>query len=478
MLSSALWLLCLAAAGSNAQDTSSSATSSGSTSSSTSPTSTSSTQSQPSLSFTLSGWSTLTGSEIATSAFTGTQYTYLSYTTQTPVTLVRTTSENGTLATITTTSMPSNSQITVAMTSASVTAIVGSAANSTTNQTATATTSSARPSNTLPCNGFPEFCTRKYSNITMVAAHNAAFVIKNNAASNQQLPIRDQLNDGIRMLTGEVHYVNNTLYNCHTNCNILNAGTWQTELETLKSWLDDHPYDVVTVLIVNSDFTAVENFVAPITNSGLLSYAYTPSYIPQYRDQWPTLGEMILKNQRVVFMMDYKANQNSVPYILDEFSQVWETPFSPTDQAFPCTQQRPPNLDQTKARDDFMYLANHNLNTAIDLSSLGISGASQILIPNTAELNITNGEQNEYGRLGAMSINCTNTWNRPPNFLLVDYYNIGSPTQGSVFDVAATANGVTYTQQCCGLKQSAAPVVRTSFGGLFIAVLSTVVIAW
>ena len=30
-------------------------------------------------------------------------------------------------------------------------------------------------------------------------------------------------------------------------------------------------------------------------------------------------------------------------------------------------------------------------------------------------------------------------WKRPPNFLLVDYYNIGLPTQGSVFDVAAKA---------------------------------------
>jgi hypothetical protein len=40
-------------------------------------------------------------------------------------------------------------------------------------------------------------------------------------------------------------------------------------------------------------------------------------------------------------------------------------------------------------------------------------------------------------------------WDRPPNFLLVDFYNEG-PTDGSVFEVAARANNVTYDRQCCG----------------------------
>jgi hypothetical protein len=65
----------------------------------------------------------------------------------------------------------------------------------------TATTTSGAPvaSNTVPCNNYPEFCNRKYSNITEVCAHNSAFSIKNNAASNQALGIVDQLDDGVRM---------------------------------------------------------------------------------------------------------------------------------------------------------------------------------------------------------------------------------------------------------------------------------------
>lgn len=41
-------------------------------------------------------------------------------------------------------------------------------------------------------------------------------------------------------------------------------------------------------------------------------------------------------------------------------------------------------------------------------------------------------------------------WGRPPNFLLVDYYNFGN---GSVFEVAAQMNNVTYNRKCCGLDQ-------------------------
>lgn len=48
---------------------------------------------------------------------------------------------------------------------------------------------------------------------------------------------------------------------------------------------------------------------------------------------------------------------------------------------------------------------------------------------------------------------CIASWGRPPNFLLVDYYNKGS-FPGSVFEVAADMNNVTYNGHCCGSKTS------------------------
>lgn len=73
--------------------------------------------------------------------------------------------------------------------------IVGSSRSS----TGTSTGSAAAPSNTTPCNQYAEFCTRKYSNLTQVCAHNSAFAVKNNIFSNQDVSITGQLNDGVRM---------------------------------------------------------------------------------------------------------------------------------------------------------------------------------------------------------------------------------------------------------------------------------------
>ena len=207
------------------------------------------------------------------------------------------------------------------------------------------------------------------------------------------------------------------MYSCHTSCDLLNAGTYQSELEIVAGWLKDHPYDVVTILIVNSDLTTVENFVPAIQNSGLAEYLYTPKYVPQHKDQWPTLSEMILTNERAVVFMDYNANQTAVPYILDEFTHMWETPFSPQDPAFPCTIQRPPKLDPKDARENYMYLANHNLNLAVDVSAiLGNNDGQTVLIPNTAVINRTNGEFDTFGQLGEMAANCSGTyaWALPP----------------------------------------------------------------
>lgn len=65
--------------------------------------------------------------------------------------------------------------------------------------TASSTSTAARPTNTQACNNYPEFCSRQYSNITEVCAHNSAFNRRGNAGSNQALTITQQLNDGIRM---------------------------------------------------------------------------------------------------------------------------------------------------------------------------------------------------------------------------------------------------------------------------------------
>lgn len=196
-------------------------------------------------------------------------------------------------------------------------------------------------------------------------------------------------------------------------------------------------------------------------------FAYIPPKNPMGRDEWPTLGNMILTNQRVVVFMDYEANQGEVPYILDQFIHVWETPFDPTSREFPCTIDRPPNLSEQDA-EPRMYIVNHNLNTELQL--LGNS----ILVPTRPLLNETNAV-NGTGSLGLAVENCVAKRGRPPNWLLVDYYNVGN---GSVFEVAARWNNVTYGGPCCGFERSAAGRVGVSMSmlGIVVAALARVLL--
>jgi hypothetical protein len=197
----------------------------------------------------------------------------------------------------------------------------------------------------------------------------------------------------------QTHLENGTLYLCHSSCDLLNAGTLTDYLTTVYRWVEKHPFDVVTILLGNSNFVDVQNYVKPIRDSGLHRYVYTPPRIPMGLDDWPRLSDMILTQKRVVIFLDYKADQDAVPYILDQFSQLWETPFSPTDISFPCYTQRPPGLTRQQSLQR-MYMANHNLNTHLKLGSL------DILVPNLVALNITNGV-NGTGSLGLHSSECT-----------------------------------------------------------------------
>jgi hypothetical protein len=342
------------------------------------------------------------------------------------------------------------------------------------NATASQTSTIAQPTNTTPCNGHPSFCSRKYSNITYIAAHNSPFSRPGNAASNQALDVEYQLQDGIRMLQFQTHWdeTQQTIYLCHSSCDILNAGTLQSYLERVTSWLQRHPYDIITILMGNQDVISPDKYINPVTASGLINYVYTPPKIPMTVDDWPTLQEMIFANTRAVIMLDYEAKQQQIPWLLDEFGQMFETPFSPTNRDFPCVADRPP-ADWAGAlpRENRMYMTNHNLN--VDISFAGIS----LLVPNTLILAETNAAADEYGSLKRSSLDCTGMWGRPPNFLLVDYYNVGD-FNGSVFHVAADANGVGYDRaSCCGTQATSVAVgKRDCFLGVpWIVVFSLIV---
>ncbi|KAJ4306160.1 hypothetical protein N0V88_000956 [Collariella sp. IMI 366227] len=161
-------------------------------------------------------------------------------------------------------------------------------------------------------------------------------------ANTNTLPVVDQLNDGIRFLQAQVQWpTNGTVpHVCHTSCDLLDAGPLADWLTQVKDWVAGHPYDVVTVLLGNGNYSTPDKYFPAIEGSGILQYVYTPAVVPLGVEDWPTLGQLILSGQRVVMMLDYVANQTAYPWLLDEFTHMWETPFDPVDAAFPPRMRR------------------------------------------------------------------------------------------------------------------------------------------
>lgn len=290
------------------------------------------------------------------------------------------------------------------------------------------------------CNGSPDLCNRSFGNITFVGSHDSYAVGVNNLGANQDQNITTQLDNGIRMLQIQTHNLSGTIQLCHTNCGIYNGGTLQAYLTTVKSWLDANPNDVLSLLIVNND-----NFLPPAYDSvfkaaGIDTMAYAPSSASLTTDKWPTLSSLIDSGKRLLTFMDYNADFTSVPYIIDEFSNIWETAYDVTT-SFDCAVNRSKGDTSTS-----MYLINHFLDTML----LGNP------VPDPTDANTTNAVSGK-NSLGAQVQLCASQYGRNPNFMLVDFYEFGG---GSVFQVAATANGVQYNPS----TPVATPVPTSSSG--------------
>lgn len=153
----------------------------------------------------------------------------------------------------------------------------------------------------IDCNGNAALCDRKYSNITFIGAHNSPFV-GIGPADNQLTSVSSQLSKGVRFLTAQTHDEDGAIQLCHSSCALKDAGTLQTFLTTVKTFLDANTNEVVTLLITNGDAIDINKFGDAFQASALDSYAYAPG-ADLALDDWPTLGELIANNQRVVVFM-------------------------------------------------------------------------------------------------------------------------------------------------------------------------------
>ncbi|KAG2179578.1 hypothetical protein INT44_006425 [Umbelopsis vinacea] len=281
------------------------------------------------------------------------------------------------------------------------------------------------------CNGDASLCNKPYNQVSYLITHNS-YASMPNVAQNQHYDVNTQLKDGIRglKLSALKSHNNSGVELCHGSCAILDAGPAHDTLNTIASWLNDNPSEVVSIMWNNlGNFKATELQAEYQQVSGIMDLLYVQ---PANNLTWPTLSDMISSGKRLVNYMDVGADQYQVPWLHDQFSYIFETPYeNHNDSQFNCQIDRPQDPTNTE---EMMYVMNHFLYGSLKIGNLPIE------LPQPSITNDTNGQA-----LNNHADNCTTVFQRPPNFIEVDFYE-----SGTTFQVLDKLNNITYTPKTLG----------------------------
>lgn len=296
---------------------------------------------------------------------------------------------------------------------------------------------------TTACNNSPDLCSKSYSEITYLGAHDSPFVrdasTGYSTSGNQYYNSTVQLSAGVRLLSAQVHESNGDWHLCHSSCDLLDAGLLSDWLEDIKDWIDANPNQVVTLLLVNSDSATADQLGAEFTTAGITSLAYKPASNTSPPTSWPTLQELIdADTPLLVFVasLDTASTTTETAYLMDEFTFIFENSYENTSPShFSCEPDRPTSVKgnvESAISSNRMPLMNHFLYT---------QGALDIETPNVANISTTNSPNTTtVGELGTSLNTCTQQYGRAPTFILVDFFD-----EGPAINAVDTINGITPT---------------------------------
>jgi hypothetical protein len=198
------------------------------------------------------------------------------------------------------------------------------------------------------CNGDHELCNRSYAQVRYATTHNAMSNAANGwTGPNQNLDVPAQLAAGVRGLMLDTHRAGNlnqfgmiqdpdvdpdTAYLCHSVCSI-GKQLLVEGLTEIRVFLDENPGAVITfILESNLNHALTAN---AFNAAGLTPYAYLHT-----GGAWPTLGEMIDADTRLIVLTDASANP-TYPWLMNVWSHSFETDFSAAaPEDFSCAHNR------------------------------------------------------------------------------------------------------------------------------------------
>ena len=178
---------------------------------------------------------------------------------------------------------------------------------------------------------------------------------------------------------------------------------------------------VVTILLVNSDNASAADLQAEFAAADIIRYAYTPSSTSAPIATWPTLQNLIDKSTRLItFVSSLDPAANTVaPYLLDQFTFVFENPFEVTSLSnFSCVPDRPSAIQgdaSAAVQSGRLPLMNH---------FKGVQQAFSVT-PDVFNVATTNAPSGPVGNLGDAAAECRTLYGKAPTYILVDFFNQG-----------------------------------------------------
>jgi len=175
-------------------------------------------------------------------------------------------------------------------------------------------------SSTSACNGHEELCARRFDEVAFPMTHNA---MSNAEAGwsipNQRFGIMRQLDDGIRGLMLDTYDENGELLLCHVLCG-LGKQPLVDGLGETKAFLDANPGEVVSIIFEN--YITHAQTAGAFDESGLIDFVYAH----EVDAPWPTLGELIDADTRLVVFQENLPQEAEFPWLM----RIWEHAGRPT----------------------------------------------------------------------------------------------------------------------------------------------------
>ena len=260
------------------------------------------------------------------------------------------------------------------------------------------------------CNGSLDLCSKQYNEVAYLTTHNAFNSDEDGLLfPNQTYNIASQLNDGVRGLMIDVYDFFGTPTAYHS---VFALGTIPLSniFNDIKTFLDNNPNEIVTIIL--ECYVTANDIEDEINQSGLSNYLYT------HNATWPTLQNMIDNDNRLVIFSDVDDASSSQ----DWYHYVWEyaveTHYSVGNiNDFTCDFNRGDPLND-------LFIFNHFVTDAT--LGYGLYNESNDVNANPFFIN--------------RALNCQTQTNKFPNFVTVDYYELGDGLA-----VVDQLNGVTST---------------------------------